>query len=181
MIITITGPRSVGKSTISQILAEKLNLKYVSSDEMGDEAMKEQGGLDRAIKSGAIGEFIKSSAYGLIRDQYQKDEFVFDLAGGAFGSSKYSEASEKVRGIAKEKSVVIGLLPSEDVDESIKFLYEREKERTHFKEMDEKELLAKVDKNYRKFPILFMGFCDRVVYVKGKSAEDIAEEIRKGI
>ncbi|MBT6823985.1 cytidylate kinase, partial [archaeon] len=32
MIITITGPRSVGKSTVSKILAKKLKLKYTSSD-----------------------------------------------------------------------------------------------------------------------------------------------------
>jgi cytidylate kinase len=34
MRIAITGPRSVGKSTISKIVAEKLNLKYISSDDL---------------------------------------------------------------------------------------------------------------------------------------------------
>src|SRR3989344_5422199 len=104
MIITITGPRSVGKSTISKLVARKLGLKYVSSDEMGERALKKEGGLDKAIKSGVIGQFIKDSAYSLIREQYLKNNFVFDLSGGAVSSKKFPEASEKVRKIAKEKS-----------------------------------------------------------------------------
>ena len=63
MIITITGPRSVGKSTISKIVAKKLNMRYVSSDKIGEKAIKKEGGLDKAIKSGVIGKFIKKSAY----------------------------------------------------------------------------------------------------------------------
>lgn len=54
MKITITGPRSVGKSTIGRLVARKLKMKYISSDEIGDKALKKEGGLDKAIKSGII-------------------------------------------------------------------------------------------------------------------------------
>ena len=128
MIITITGPRSVGKSSVSRIVAEILKLNYVSSDEIGEDALKKEGGLDKAIKSGIIGKFIQGGAYNLIREMYEKDNFIFDISGGSISSGKYPEASEKVREIAKKNSIIIGLLPSENAGESIKFLFEREKE-----------------------------------------------------
>ncbi|HNZ52324.1 MAG: shikimate kinase I [Candidatus Diapherotrites archaeon ADurb.Bin253] len=181
MKITITGPRSVGKSTISKIVAKKLNLKYYSSDEIGEKYLKKEGGLDKAIKSGAIGKMIKESSYSLIREVYEKKDFVFDLSGGAFGSRKYSEASKKVRELAKKSSIIIGLLPSKNVKESVEMLFEREKERKHFKEMNKEELLAKVQDDYMKFPQLFKEFCSFIIYVKDKTSEDVADEIASKI
>lgn len=177
MRITITGPRSVGKTTISRIVAKKLRLKFYSSDEIGEKAFRKQGGLDKAIKSGEIGRFIKSSAYGLIRKVYEKDNFVFDLSGGSVSSKKYKEASRKVRKIAGKKSIIIGLLPSKNTKKSIKFLFEREKRRKHFKEISKVELYKKIKEDYNKFPILFEKFCDFIVYVEGKSPDRLAQEI----
>ena len=179
MIITITGPRSIGKSTIAKLVAKKLKLRYVSSDEIGEKHLKKYGGLDKAIKSGVVGKFIKSSAYSLIRKEYTRDNFVFDLSGGAVSSKKFPEASEKVRKIAKKKSFIVGLLPSRNIKESIDFLFEREKERAHFKEMDKKELFEKTKKDYKKFPRIFNELCDVVIYVKDKSSESVADEIVK--
>jgi len=177
MKITITGPRSIGKTTVSKVLAKKLNLKYYSSDEIGEKNLKKEGGLDKAIKSGSIGKFIKESSYSLIREVYEKDNFVFDLSGGAFGSRKYAEASERVRKTSKENSIIIGLLPSKNENESVKFLFEREKVREHFKNIGVKELLAKTKEDYSKFPQLFKEFCDVIVYIKDKTVDEIVNEI----
>jgi adenylate kinase family enzyme len=68
--ITITGPRSVGKSTISKLLSKKLKLKYISSDELGEKLSKNFGGLDKAIKSGKIKELIRKKGYTEILKQY---------------------------------------------------------------------------------------------------------------
>ncbi len=182
MIITITGPRSVGKSTISKIVAEKLKLKYISSDEIGEKALEKHGGLDKAIKSGVIKEFIKEKGYSLINDVYAKeDNFVFDLSGGSISSRTFAESSEELRKNARAKSIVIGLLPSENIEESVKFLFEREKERKHFKESDKTELSKKVDEDLGKFPPIFKGWCNFVVYTKDKTSEQIADEIVKKI
>jgi len=178
MKITITGPRSVGKTTISKIVAEKLGLDYVSSDEIGEKAMNSQGGLDKAIKSGAIDSFIKDSAYGLIREVYEnKNDFVFDLSGGSISSKKFSEASEKVRKKAKESSIIIGLLVCENQEKSIEILFEREKQREHFKNMDEQELFEKVKKDYPKFEPIFNDICNKIIYIKDKTSEEVAEEV----
>lgn len=177
MKVTITGPRSVGKTTISKLLAKRLKLKYVSSDEIGGRHLKKYGGLDKAIKSGIIGKFIKASSYGLIREVYKNDNFVFDLSGGAVSSKKYAEASQKVRKIAKENSIIIGLLPSKNINESINFLFERERLRIHFKETDKRELFEKVKKDHKKILPLFRELCDFVIYVKGKNIKKIVKEI----
>jgi len=42
MRIVITGPRSVGKMTISKELSKNLKLKYISSDELGEKALKKE-------------------------------------------------------------------------------------------------------------------------------------------
>ncbi len=181
MRITITGPRSIGKTTVSKIVARKLNLRYYSSDEIGEKHLKKYGGLDKAIKSGIIGKFIKESSYGLVREVYKKDNFVFDLSGGAVSSKKYAKASQRVRKIAKDNSIIVGLLFSKNIKESVKFLFEREKRRTHFKNTDKKELLAKTKKDYKKFPLLFKELCDFVFYTKGKNPDEIAEEIIRNI
>ena len=178
MKITITGPRSIGKTTISKELAKKLKLKYYSSDEIGEKALKKQGGLDKVIKSGAIGKFIKERAYNLIRDVYEKkSNFVFDLSGGSITSKKYSEASKKVRETAKKDSIVIGLLPSKKTDESIKFLFEREKEREHFKGVDSVKLFEKVEEDFKKFPDILKDICKKIVYTQNKTLKKITEEI----
>ena len=181
MKITITGPRSVGKSTISKIVAKKLDLKFISSDKIGEKSMKKYGGLDKAIKSGLIGKFIKNSAYGLIREVYRKDNFVFDLSGGAFASRKYNEASKKVRETAKKNSIIIGLLPSKNARESIDLLFLREGKRDHFKGMDKLELLEKVKEDFMKYPRILDRYCDFIIYTKGKSSKDVADEIVKKI
>lgn len=177
MRITITGPRSVGKSTISKIVADKLKLKWISSDKIGEEAMKEHGGLDKAIKSGLIKKFIKKGAYNLIRDVYKTESFVFDLSGGSVSSKSFPEASEKVRKVARDKSIVIGLLPFQDENKSINLLFKREEKRLHFKEEDSTELLKRVSKDYKKFPHLFKSFCNLIIYTKEKSPLDISKEI----
>jgi len=58
-ITTITRHRSVGKSTISQLFAKRIGLKYVSSDELGEEMCEKYERLDKDIKSGMIKELIR--------------------------------------------------------------------------------------------------------------------------
>lgn len=179
MIITLTGPRSIGKSTLGKVLAQQLKLRYVSSDEIGEQATKKQGGLDKAIKSGAIAQMIQTKGYSIIKRAYKKDNFVFDLSGGAFTSQRFAKASKKVRKIAQERSFVIGLLPCKNKSEAIAFLFQREKKRLHFKGMNKQELYLKTEKDYLKCRALFPKECHARVYVKGKTPKELAKEIEK--
>ncbi len=183
MKVIITGPRSVGKTTISKIVAKKSKLKYISSDEIGEKAFEKYGGLDRAIKLGVVEKIINRGGYNLITDVLEKENnFIFDLSGGSISSIKMMRASEKVRETAKEKAnLIVGLLPSKGINESIKILFEREKERVHFKNLDKKELLEKVSEHCKKFPKIFNEFCDFIIYTENKTPEEISEEIVRKI
>jgi len=141
--------------------------------------LKKKGGLDKVIKSGKIDKFIKEGAYSLIRAQYLKDNFVFDLSGGSVSSRKHPEVSKEVRRTANENSIVIGLLPSEDDSKSIQILFNREKNRSHFKDMSKEELFKKVEEDYYKFPELFKTFCNIIIYTENKTPEKISDEIIK--
>ena len=177
MKVTITGPRSVGKTSISKIVARKLKLKYISSDHLGNDAFRVYGGLDKAMKSGKVLESIKSGGYSLIINTYKKDNFVFDLSGGSFTSNKTPKLTLEVRKVARKRSIVIGLLPSKNPDESINLLFERERKREHFKDMDPKDLFEKTKVSYSNFPDTFNEFCNLVVYTENKTPEAIAKEI----
>jgi len=181
MIITITGPRSVGKTTISKIVAKKLKLKYVSSDEIGNKYLKKEGGLDKATKSGKIKEVIKKEGYSLIIKEYTKDNFVFDLSGGSFAYNDFPKASAKVRNIAKANSTIIGLLPFKNKDKSIELLFKREKERPHLKKTDSKGLLSRTRKRYQNFPKIFKEFCNVIIYTENKTPKEIADKITSGL
>ncbi|MEM4181890.1 MAG: shikimate kinase [Candidatus Pacearchaeota archaeon] len=178
MKITITGPRSVGKTTVSKLLAKKLKLKYISSDEIGNKALKKEGGLDKAIKTGKISQIIEKKGYSLIEKVYKKEKnFVFDLSGGSFTSKKFKEASKKVMEIAKKRSLVVGLLPSKISLSSIIILFKRESKRKHFKNYNKFFMLYKTIKNYKRFPVVLKKNCDIIIYTENKTPEKIVEEI----
>ncbi len=178
MKIVITGPRSVGKTTISKILAKKLNLKYISTDEIGEKYTQEYEGLDKAIKSGKINEFIREKGFTLIISTFESNkDFVLDLLGGSITSRKFKEQSRKLRNKIKRDAIIVGLLPSKNSKESIEFLFNREKNRKHFRKTNEKELFEKVKKDYLKFPKILKQFCNKIIYVQDKNKEEIMKEI----
>lgn len=180
--ITISGPRSVGKTTISKLVAKRLKKKYISSDEIGEKAMKKIGGLDAAIKSGKIASVIKNKGYTLITEVYKnKKNFVFDLSGGSVTYKKFPKASLEVRKIAKKNSVVVGLLPSKNLLGSAILLYKREIKREHFKDSNKIFRFWKTLKHYSRFPKVFGQWADFIVYTKGKSVKDIVGEICEGV
>ena len=82
MRITIVGPRSVGKSTISKLLANKLKYSHIEADKLMDKEMRKYGGLDKSIKNRKTDLIIKKSTK-IVKGALEKDNCVFDLAGGA--------------------------------------------------------------------------------------------------
>lgn len=177
--ITITGPRSVGKSTVSKLLAKELKKKYISSDEIGEKALKKQGGLDAAIKSGAIKEMIRNKGYSLIKNIYAKEKnFVYDLSIGAFTSKDFPEASAELRNLANKKTILIGLLPCRNNLRAILFLFNRERKREHFRESKKLWLLRKTARNYKRAKRIFEKEMENIIYTWSKSSEEIVKEIK---
>jgi shikimate kinase len=173
MRITIVGPRSVGKSTVSRLLADKLNYDYIEADKLMDEEMKKYGGLDKSIKDGKTDLIIKKSLK-IVNNALKKDDCVFDLAGGAISSRR---TGYKIANLINKKSIVVGLLPFEDNEKSINFLFQREKNRKHFGDMKIKELKAKVKKDYLKLKLILKKSAKFVLYVGEKKSDLIVDKI----
>ena len=75
--------------------------------------------------------------------------------------------------------MVIGLLPYNNDEKSIYLLFEREKNRRHFKEIDKQELINKTREDYHKLLLHMEKICKYVVYTEKRSPEMIAKEIIK--
>jgi len=178
MNITIVGPRSVGKSTISKMLSAKLKYRYFESDDLMHEEMKEHGGLDKAIKSGKT-ELIMKKGPAIVEKALRNNNIIFDLAGGAISSRTGTEMGvcQKVIKTISKQSYVVGLLPFKNDKESIKLLCQRERKREHFSGMDSGELNEKVKKDYLKLKPILKEVSNLVVYVKKKNPESIVDEI----
>ena len=181
MRITITGPRSVGKTSISKLVAKKLRVKYISSDEIGEKAFKKYGGLDNAIKTGKINEVINNGGYNLILKEYKKKDFVFDLSMGSFSSRSMGKAAEEIRKAAKKNSIVIGLLPSKDIFYSVFTLFNRERKRKHFKSSNKIKLFFTTLRKYPYFRRILKQNTNLMIYTKGKTPKEISKEIVKEI
>ena len=178
MNITLTGPRSVGKTSVSKLVAKELRLKYISSDEIGEKALKKQGGLDKAIKSGAIKEIIRKKGYTLITDVFRKEKnYIFDLSIGSFTSDEFPKASKEVRDLAKKHSNVIILLSSRYRFISIMKLFNRERKRAHFKDEKKLGLLKRTNNRYKQIIPILRKSGGVIIYTGNKSIEKIAKEV----
>lgn len=160
MKIIITGARITGKTDVSKMLSEKLEMEYISLD---------------------YGEEGAGNAYNLVKDIYEKEDFVLDLSGDIFCSAKYPEEGKKIRNFVIKSSFVMGLLPSKDEGESIEYIFEKEKQLDMAKEEDKEKEMDKIKKDYEKYPLLLKDSCDVVIYVKDKNPEDIAREVLESV
>ena len=173
MKIVVTGPRSVGKSTVSQLLAEALQRPYLSSDGLLDQRLAAQGGLKAVMKQGPSRQ-INEEGIAMVKEAMARpDDVVFDLAGGALGSPDTRDFVLP----CLEGAFVVGLLPGDDDEESIELLIAREQQREHFQGTEEGQLRAKVSHDYRRLKEPLLARADRVVTTGRKSAQEIADEI----
>jgi len=180
MNITIVGPRSVGKSTLSKILASKLKLRYVESDALMNDELKEHGGLTEVIGKGKT-EIIMRVGPRVVSDVLSQNNLIYDLAGGALSSIKGTRMGvcQKIINTINKRSIVIGLLPSKNDEESVKLLYNRERKRLHFKGMSSKELRLKVEEDYLRLKPVLKKTADIMIYAGKRKPAHIIEEIIK--
>lgn len=171
MKIVITGPRSAGKTTIGKLLAKKINSKYISSDELMDEKLKEFGGLDKATKLGKK-ELIYEKGVELMKEELLKEDFVFDVAGG----SLKPEFRKLIKPNMK-KVTSIGLVPSLNDEKAFRILYERERRRSHFNHLNNDELFEKTKKDYLKIKNAVINECNINIIIEEKTPKEIVKEI----
>src|SRR5690606_32881559 len=122
---------------------------------------------------------IKNGSYNLILEVYGEDNFIFDLSGGAFSSRKLRKASSEVRKTAIRESIVVGLLPYKEDDKSIRLLFNREKKRKHFEDMDKEELMSKTVESYNRLKIYLTKHSNYLIYTGRRAPESIVNEVEE--
>ena len=174
--IVLIGPIGAGKSTIGELLSQRLELPQCSMDERRGDYYKEIG-YDDAIAQTKRAEGVWSlnqywspyEAYAVERLLATERNCDIDLGAG---HSVYEDAAllERVsRALAPYPNIVL-ILPSADLDESIEILNERNRELPKGTS-DINAFFVRHPSNYQlaKF----------TVYTKGKTPPETHEEILK--
>lgn len=177
--LTIIGPRAIGKSTISKILAKELNLNYISSDIEIDKKFKDKGGI-KAVFYAENKDELFEKAYELFEEVFSLKNFIFDLAGGSL-NTKNSKEELLDFSIIKNNSIVIGLLPFKDDNKSIELLKTRERKREIWKHLSDEEISENTIKHYNKVKNRMIEEIDNIIYVENFSLEEIVKKIIKEI
>lgn len=130
--MVLIGPVGAGKSTIGQLLVERLQLPGISLDEIAEKYYDEMGVGDevrtRLIKEIGFGAMYQQTtpalAHAVVRMFEDHDHAVFDLGAG---HSHFEDALlfAKVQQALAPCPNVVFLLPSPDLDQSVEILRAR--------------------------------------------------------
>ena len=172
--IILIGPEGTGKSTIGKLLSQKLNLPQVSMDEIRWEYYKEIGweaDTQRQIRqqegfTGVYRYWKRFDLHGIERLLSEHSNCVIDFGAG---HSVYEEDADFARAselLSAYKNVVL-LLPSPDLDESVEILKQRNKLTINGVEINRFFMTHPSNQKLAK----------QVIYTKGKTPEEIKEEI----
>ncbi|BAY85339.1 shikimate kinase [Calothrix parasitica NIES-267] len=172
--IILIGPEGTGKSTIGKLLSQKLNLPQVSMDEIRWEYYKEIGwdaDTQKQIReqkgfAGVYRYWKRFLIYSLERLLSEYSNCVIDFGAG---NSVYEDDGEFTRArelLSPYKNVVL-LLPSPDLDESVEILKQRNKLTINSVEINRFFITHPSNQKLAK----------QVIYTKGKTPEEIKEEI----
>ncbi|MEL6461471.1 MAG: shikimate kinase [Cyanobacteria bacterium J06636_27] len=172
--IILIGPEGTGKSTIGKLLSQKLNLPQVSMDEIRWDYYKEIGweaDTQRQIReqegfAGVYRYWKRFLIYSLERLLSEYSNCVIDFGAG---NSVYEDDGEFARAcelLSPYKNVVL-LLPSPDLDESVDILKQRNQITINGVEINRFFMTHPSNQKLAK----------QVIYTKGKTPEEIKEEI----
>jgi len=181
-IIILIGPYGVGKGTLAKLLSQKLGWSRYSLDEKSEYYLKERPDYEELQD--------KRNDWGLLSPEWQQyDAYVVErsvteiskseencVVDFGAGHSVYEdeEILARVQQILAPHSVVL-ILPSRDNKESLGILLERTRKRGRLTTYSDEQ----INEFNRRFIQCNSNYilADFIVYAKGKSPEDMCEEI----
>ena len=176
--IILIGPVRVGKSTVGKLLSERLQLPQVSLDELRWDYYQEIGyDPDLAKKIRETGGFVALVFYWKLFDAYAVErvladhrDCVFDFGAG-HAMYESTEMFERVKKTLAPYPNIILLLPSPDVDESVRILNERTRDLpgSFGQGFNWHEYFLGQEKYYK--------LAKHIVYTQGKTPEETCDEI----
>jgi len=172
--IVLIGPVRTGKSTLGRLLAEKLGLPQVSLDVLREQYYQEIGFdplLAKEIrqKGGFLAlMFYRElfAAHAVERILAEHHDYVIDFGAGIYESD---EMFARVQQALSEFVNVVLLLPSPDIDESLRILKERDPNPPADLTMD---LNARFLRHHSYYDLARI-----TIYTRGKTPEETCEEI----
>ncbi len=169
--ITLIGPRAIGKTSIAKKLSKKYYLDYIEFDTILNKHLIKDGGMVKALRNKLATDVLNNKAPKDILQILKKNNILLELGSGAI-SSDYIKTNKKNLNTILKNSLLIPLLYSDDVYESAKALYERDKNRLN---LDED--FPKVIKRYRNFISVIKTYSFKPIYCKNKTINEICNEI----
>jgi shikimate kinase len=175
--IILIGPMCVGKTTVGEKIAKKLNIPQYSMDEVRFSYYSEIGfskEIQQNIREeqgfqGMYAYWKPFEAYAVKRILEEHKHAVIDFGAG---HSVYEDIKlfQEVKKTLKPYESLFLLLPSADKEESIQILHQRLHQLTDDKDVFElnKHFVTHAS-NYK--------LAKQMIYTKGKSADTVAEEI----
>ncbi|MFP4117316.1 MAG: shikimate kinase [Candidatus Woesearchaeota archaeon] len=168
MQVILSGPRSIGKSTVGKILAIRLSWQYHDLDsivkgEVGAiKSYMAKNGLEdyRRLELRMLKQVI-SSAHG---------DSIISLGGGT-GVSGYSDIDAQARSLIRSSGLVIVILPCIDDEKAVDILYQFELKRSGGRSfIDTKRL-------YLRRRHLYEAMAHIIIYKDDKKPESMVQEI----
>lgn len=184
-ILIITGPRSVGKTTLAKQFYESIGIDFLDLDDLVNEKLSE------FFKSGSktpLEQAMEAKNYDLIesivRDIVQSFDNINQATAIAFAGGAYT-GYQGLSGDLKSKFITIGLIPYENDDElSVRLLIERESNREHFKKLidegklDMETLSNRVRNDYIKVnTYLRANTIDELIFIQQKTPIEIMNQV----
>lgn len=178
-IVTLVGPRSVGKSSIGKIMAKSLGWTFIDLDEHMNHVLNKHGGIGGYTQKHGWNNYMKVLHKELkkLLASLKNRKVVLDCGGGTI-SSDFPE-SELNAHLLKRHSKIVLILPHEDEERGLQILLERERNRSHFFGWSKKKLEEKTRKDYFDRLPGMKRFAYKIIHTNEQPPRKIAKTIEK--
>lgn len=171
MSIVLMGPRGVGKTKVSNILAEEFKINHISLDSLRIWKYR-----DEMNELGLFPLSEEGHAYVVERtvQDYSHQECILDF-GYLHSLYKSEEAANKIKNLLQPFKNVILLLPSPEIKESEEILLQMNGQQMGVEQL---EIINKENQKFLRNPYV-ETLVKQTVYTKDLSFEEVAERIKK--